>query len=186
MNTSESQLKGGLLINAQKRAAYLATPNRCLHCNAAILPRENEKPAVARKKKFCNRSCSFQHTIIIGKILPKSRRVYMPCKSCGQRPSRPSRRLCQECFDAHQVRLSGRTKAECSHREIRNHAATVVKGRPRVCVHCGYSRHAEACHLRPVADFLATATVAEINAIDNIVMLCPNCHWEFDHGLLAL
>jgi predicted HNH restriction endonuclease len=25
-----------------------------------------------------------------------------------------------------------------------------------------------------------------VNALDNLVGLCPNCHWEFDHGLLQL
>jgi hypothetical protein len=23
-----------------------------------------------------------------------------------------------------------------------------------------------------------------VNSLDNLVGLCPNCHWEFDHGLL--
>jgi hypothetical protein len=25
-----------------------------------------------------------------------------------------------------------------------------------------------------------------VNSLDNLVGLCPNCHWEFDHGLLQL
>jgi hypothetical protein len=28
------------------------------------------------------------------------------------------------------------------------------------------------------------ATVAEVNADENIIVLCPNCHWEFDHGII--
>jgi hypothetical protein len=25
-----------------------------------------------------------------------------------------------------------------------------------------------------------------VNSLDNLVGLCPNHHWEFDHGLLQL
>jgi predicted restriction endonuclease len=25
-----------------------------------------------------------------------------------------------------------------------------------------------------------------VNSLDNLLGLCPNCHWEFDHGLLRL
>jgi hypothetical protein len=28
--------------------------------------------------------------------------------------------------------------------------------------------------------------ISVVNSLDNLVGLCPNCHWEFDHGLLQL
>ncbi len=28
--------------------------------------------------------------------------------------------------------------------------------------------------------------MGEVNSKDNIIQLCPNCHWEFDKGLLSL
>jgi hypothetical protein len=40
------------------------------------------------------------------------------------------------------------------------------------------------CHRRDVADFPDTATVREINALSNLVGLCPTHHWEFDNGCL--
>ena len=30
------------------------------------------------------------------------------------------------------------------------------------------------------------AKIEEINNIDNLVALCPTCHWELDHGYLVL
>jgi predicted restriction endonuclease len=53
-------------------------------------------------------------------------------------------------------------------------------------MNCGYSKHVEACHIRRIADFPASATVGEINHADNMLVLCPNCHWEFDAGLLSV
>ena len=42
------------------------------------------------------------------------------------------------------------------------------------------------CHIRAISEFPADATVAEVNADENILVLCPNCHWEFDRGMLDI
>lgn len=55
---------------------------------------------------------------------------------------------------------------------------------PRVCANCGYAKHVEICHIQPINTFPDDTPVAVINALENLVALCPNCHWEFDHGLL--
>ena len=54
------------------------------------------------------------------------------------------------------------------------------------CKNCGYEKHVELCHIKPIKDFPLTATLGEINSRENVVQLCPNCHWEFDKGLLKL
>lgn len=54
------------------------------------------------------------------------------------------------------------------------------------CEVCGYSHHVEVAHIRPVSDFSDTASIREINSIDNLIGLCPNHHWEFDNGILDL
>jgi predicted restriction endonuclease len=61
----------------------------------------------------------------------------------------------------------------------------VVSRRERKCEFCGYPRHVECCHIREIADFPNEATLGEVNAVDNLVLLCPNHHWELDHGFLA-
>ena len=37
-----------------------------------------------------------------------------------------------------------------------------------------------------VSDFDDSALISEINSKDNLIALCPNHHWEYDHGLLKL
>lgn len=59
-------------------------------------------------------------------------------------------------------------------------------GGPRCCKECGYVKRIDVCHVRDVKDFPVTALVSEVNAVDNLVALCPRDHWEFDHGLLVL
>lgn len=54
------------------------------------------------------------------------------------------------------------------------------------CAACGYSKHVQLAHIKPVSSFPPEATIGEVNSPRNVIQLCPNCHWEFDHGLLAL
>jgi hypothetical protein len=54
------------------------------------------------------------------------------------------------------------------------------------CEKCGYTHHVEVAHIKPVSEFSETATIREINSIDNLIGLCPNHHWEYDNGILKL
>lgn len=56
----------------------------------------------------------------------------------------------------------------------------------RKCAVCGYDKHIDVAHIKAVADFDDSATLEEINNPDNLIGLCPNHHWEYDHGLLDL
>lgn len=66
---------------------------------------------------------------------------------------------------------------------IRRHTVKIYEtsGKPKACNSCGYDKHYEICHIRAVSDFPDEALVEEINSIDNLMALCPNCHWEFDN-----
>jgi len=57
--------------------------------------------------------------------------------------------------------------------------------KPQACIVCGYDKHFEVCHKRPINDFSDDAYVLEINDLENLVALCPNHHWEFDHNHLT-
>lgn len=58
--------------------------------------------------------------------------------------------------------------------------------KPRCCAMCGYDKHYEVCHIKPINDFPDSALVAEVNDLNNLVALCPNHHWELDNGLLIM
>lgn len=53
---------------------------------------------------------------------------------------------------------------------------------PKCCEHCGYDRYYEVCHIKAISDFPDEALVIEVNDLSNLEALCPNCHWELDHG----
>lgn len=54
------------------------------------------------------------------------------------------------------------------------------------CQKCGYSLYVELAHIRAISKFPPTATLGEINDPSNILVLCPNHHWEQEHGFLLL
>ena len=80
---------------------------------------------------------------------------------------------------------SGRSREEAS--LIRSAARKSALSSPvsRVCSVCGYGKHVEVCHIKPVCHFAKTAAPEDINADTNLTYLCSTCHWEFDHGALA-
>ena len=153
--------------------------NHCLNCG-----RETTNP------KYCSRSCAAQST---NRLFPKRTRKVHYCKVCGTQVS-PRRKYCDACHpqrvDWDEVSLhdlQGKRKYQINSR-IRELARTkyLVSDRPQCCAICGYDQHFEVCHIRPISSFSPTATIGEINSLENLIALCPNCHWEFDNGLLSL
>jgi 5-methylcytosine-specific restriction endonuclease McrA len=49
------------------------------------------------------------------------------------------------------------------------------------CKVCGYSVHVEVCHIKSISSFTETDTISQVNSLENLVYLCPNHHWEYDH-----
>ena len=49
------------------------------------------------------------------------------------------------------------------------------------CCICGYNKHVQIAHIKPVSSFKETDLIGEINNIKNLVPLCPNHHWEYDN-----
>lgn len=156
--------------------------NNCLHCGI-----------LTTNPKYCSRSHAAIHT---NRAAPK-RKPTGSCLVC-QAPVHANRQYCA----AHK-RLPSRSeycdltvaefKAHNAHLHpsyYRGHLNTLTRllnaHRPRVCQACGYDKHVEYCHVQPLKAFPATTTIRELSGPDNIYLLCPNCHWEYDHALLRV
>lgn len=142
-----------------------------------------------RNQKYCSRTCA---NTVNGNLYPSRTRMPRFCKKC--KVEVPGRRtVCDSCsrkvVDWHTVTLGSlRDRALQQYAaQIRNQARLAYQrsGRPTECAVCGYSRHVEICHIRAISQFEPTASVAEVNKLENLVALCPNHHWEFDNDLLA-
>lgn len=141
--------------------------------------------------QFCSRSCAASYT---NKVSPKRKGKPHYCKYCGVPISR-HRLKCENCVSAQSVDWSQRTIGDIQKAakyqvsaQVRDFARQeyAKSGRPYVCHNCGYEKHVEICHIEAINRFPPETLVAVVSGIDNLIALCPNCHWEFDNDLLHL
>lgn len=166
------------------RELYNSSPNSCLTCDRQILHVAGRLRDTT-SKKFCNASCA-------AKTNNPKRRKQNHCSGCNSVISKASER-CRTCSSrARPVELDSTTKSDLFGRRrnwqsarssIRENARKVYvrSDKPLECIVCGYSKHVEIAHRRPVSDFSGDALVSEINSIGNLMPLCPTHHWEFDN-----
>jgi hypothetical protein len=200
MLSEEARRKGSELsaIRSRERALaiYYDSPKICKFCNSIIKVQDGQKIADVRKKVFCDHHCSASYTNTKRERI-KKQPVKYPCADCGK-PVQKHHQRCRSCnIIINGSKLHKRTKGDLldnrsgyqSYRSsIQKNARDVYykSGKPLICLNCGYSKHTDVCHITSVAKFPISATIAEINDINNLLPLCPNCHWEFDNNLLDI
>lgn len=136
--------------------------------------------------KYCSRSCAATAN---NKVQVK-RSLEGTCHSCAC-PIRSSRKYCKECFTRRPGAMQDMTLGEAIYdKHHPSSAFALVRSRARatkkatltkVCERCGWDKHVEVCHKKPISEYPKTALLSEINSEDNLLILCPNCHWLFDH-----
>lgn len=144
--------------------------NRCAYCKKLT-----ENP------KFCSRSCS---TTVANTAKPKRIAESHYCLKCQiELPNKRS--YCDDCLIPEDVTLSEAIYTK-HHRSsafalVRTRARSLTRKWPKICKYCGYSKHVEVCHIKPISEYPLNTMISAINNPCNLILLCPNCHWEFDH-----
>jgi len=162
---------------------------KCLNCNNNLTTKG--------QKKFCSKNCA---AIFNNKKYPKrqkSKKNWPKCKCCSNTVKYFKGSYCKDCINNkkhyHGKPVETLTLQEVVTRKgsnrydiVRNHASYLYRKNKTdlKCANCIYNKHVEICHIKPIKDFSLDTTIKEINDSSNIVLLCPNCHWEFDKGLL--
>lgn len=194
------QSKGGVVRGHAQRIlasqTYLSKPNLCRHCSQQIQIMDGVPISHTRRKQFCNMSCSSKFN---NSRKPKRQRTLPRCFMCDRKLKPYSREnTCATCVPrpdrpltprlrTKQQLFASRSGYQSARGYIQRHAVLVYKrsGRPMEC-QCGYRHHVDIAHITPVAAFHQETTIETINSISNLTALCPNCHWEYDNGLLKL
>ncbi len=159
----------------------------CLGCGKMFLRKSKDIGPSGRV--FCSKSCTTSHQVQrIHQGLIRRKKKFSPCSSCGKNVDSYGRKYCRVCWQIEQSKTATRKKGSTLQdiRKVHHHSLYVMKDVPKACKNCGYSKYVEVCHIRPVSSFSADALWGEINEPTNLVLLCRNCHWEFDHGELKL
>jgi hypothetical protein len=160
----------------------------CTYCNQPLKG--------TNQKKFCSRSCAATYN---NKVFRKRKAKLRKCRTCDAMIGGVKHGQRLHCFDCIKncKHIKGKpmktqtieeiVKRAGSNRYdgIRTNARAIYKKEldNPCCEKCGYTKHVELCHKRAISEFEKTTLVVEVNKRDNIMFLCPNCHWEFDHEL---
>lgn len=168
----------------------------CGTCKRNFRRKEIEhKASIRRAKKkerplevFCSRQCS---TIYVASILKKVKIVC--CKKCSTEFQKIGfESYCQNCINSNEIpykrNLLKLTKKEAGHRVARNSSTRIMRKSSieRACFICGFNKFVEVCHIRAISDFPDETLLEVINNLNNLIYLCPNCHWELDHEFLCI
>lgn len=156
--------------------------NNCLNCN-----KETKNP------KYCCRSCS---ATITGKLFPK-RKIQRKCINCEKLAKHHRTKYCEDHLNEYKKshkyknttvgeyrnKLSVKNKhPSWINAHVRNFARTWLKHLTKLpCAKCGYNKHVELAHIKPVSSYSDNTLLSTINSENNVIQLCPNCHWEFDN-----
>lgn len=138
--------------------------------------------------KFCSRTCAVSYNNAVNPKRPKTKK----CK-CGAFIY-SNRSQCKSCFKAtryHSVDKIADIRCQAKYQKsavIRSLARRIYKksNKPKTCYNCGYDKHYEVAHIKSIKSFPENTTLSVVNDLTNLVALCPNCHWEFDKGLLTI
>ena len=128
------------------------------------------------------------------KSLPK-----YACQSCGKHRKKTTNPICRSCYDKNrtQIILDVNTPinqlfysygSRNKYNYIRSHSRRLISslGIEKICSCCKFEHGVQICHVKPICDFPEDTPLNEVNNLDNLVLLCPNCHWLFDHGYPSL
>jgi 5-methylcytosine-specific restriction endonuclease McrA len=148
------------------------------------------------RRIYCSSSCAAK---INGKLFPK-RKMTKKCKECGKLIA-SCYTYCPDCIQSNKhlkskkllrdmtiEEFENRSEWRGSNRysHIRYDSRKTAESIPNACKVCGYSKHVEVCHVKPISSFPKTTLIKDVNEIENLIKLCPNCHWEFDNNILKL
>ena len=153
--------------------------SNCEQCRKPVAHKQDKRC----KHVFCSSSCAASYN---NARKPK-RAPQHKCKICGGAIN-CRRRYCEECRSK-RTSTHNKTYGElCKYSyqknsRIREDARRVYTEAqlPRQCIVCGYAKYFEVCHVVDISTFTADTLVSTINRLDNLVPLCKNHHWEFDH-----
>ncbi len=134
--------------------------------------------------KFCSRSCA----AITTNKAKKKRGLTKKCKTCDNLV-KSIHVHCIVCRHIVKDMTLQETEALYS-RHHRSSAYALVRSRARsigrklgwnTCISCGYNKHVEIAHKQPISSYSKDTLISVINNPNNLIPLCPNCHWESEH-----
>lgn len=179
-------------LTGMKKSAEPQQEVECLHCQKRF------KKTVSEINKspnhFCSQSCSATFNNKETKTKHGKYKKNKICVNCEELYSRNSHFCSQKCKTEYSMKnrtlKSAFTKGEQQQKytNIRSIARSYAKYliNKHKCQNCGYDKHVEIAHIKSISSFNENDMLIDVNNENNLLALCPNCHWELDNGHLTI
>lgn len=150
----------------------------------------HDKCKCGKKKKVVSdscRSCYYSN-------MPK-----YACQVCGKKRKKTVAPICRDCYNKSRTdrivnddtpisELFYYANERNKNNGVRARARALIDslGIDKVCSCCSFEVGIQICHIKPINKFDDNTPLNVVNSLDNLILLCPNCHWLFDHGYNSL
>jgi hypothetical protein len=178
---------------------------KCNNCTKDFYKSPTEIKRSKTGKHYCSRSCSASKNNL---FVQKNKPIKFVCTQCNiiftRNYKNRSNKICLQCKEQngnYQNILTNTIKNQtikeyCVSNNVHpSWRFARIRGLNRSwnkqltnnpCQVCGYKTHVELAHIKPLHSFKEHSLLSEVNNPNNILVLCPNHHWEFDNGGLLL
>ena len=163
----------------------------CLQCKKRFKKTLSE--INKNQNHFCSRSCAaiYNNATKLKHGKYKKNKI---CSNCEALHSKNSYFCSQKCKTENSMKnrtiKETFTKGEQQQKysNIRSIARNYAKYLPNkhACQNCGYDKHIEIAHIKSISSFNENDMLIDVNNENNLLALCPNCHWELDNGHLTI
>ena len=175
------------------------------YCNSSCAAKENNKGVKRNSKETINNLVYYSSETEFKNIINNSKNLTETVNKLGYKTGsqRVKKLILDRCneFNIKQQIKDIKLVKDCTKEEIFNthknwqSARSNIRrdawktfrksGKEQKCCLCDYNKYIEIAHIKAVSDFNGETKISEINDIHNLVPLCPNHHWEFDHDCLS-
>jgi len=152
-----------------KTLSQIGIHNFCSASCSAIYNNRNPSEKRIKSRRKPEGSCKICHKVIYTNLLY--------CKDCS-----PKKNLDTLTIDQVVRKRKGSNKYD----GIRNRARNLYSDKITKCELCDHVRGVQVCHIVPISKFPKDTLVSVVNSLQNVAFLCPNCHWDLDHGFLQI
>ena len=155
----------------------------CIECN--ILFKRSKCYVINDTNHFCSRSCSAKWNNRVSQKRYKTKK----CIYCDTLINK-DRKYCSNHSPNRDMSieemLNDHTYKSNAYTSIRSRARYSCKNRIQECNNCGWDKHVQCCHIKPIKSFTRDTLVSVVNEPSNLILLCPNCHWLLDNNQLNI
>jgi|688.fasta_scaffold36656_1 hypothetical protein len=156
---------------------YNANPNKCKCCDADL-------PYEKKYNKFCNQSCAAKFNNPFKKVIQERKNTAKPkvtknCVSCGtvmENVRSDKKYCCHTCSSNHRRKIKfDQIESGDGTLYVRNYRNYLIHIRGNKCEDCGWDKINSVTGNCPI-ELEHIDGNSENNSIDNLKLLCPNCH----------